>query len=238
MITTILFDLDGTLLPVDMNIFIKEYLKGLNTKFKDYFEPNELSKIVLDCTKKMIISTDKDKTNSEVFFENFYTKTTNAQEVLTPIFEDFYENDFLKLKGLTSENKSIQESVKVLKEKGYELIVATNPVFPRKAITNRIEWAGFNEEDFSFITSFENMHFCKPNKEYYKEILDYIGKNPKECIMVGNDVEEDMVAKEIGVQTFLIEDNIIKRGNNLSNIDHKGSYEDFYNFVKNLPKRG
>lgn len=238
MITTILFDLDGTLLPVDMNIFIPEYLKGLSLKFKDYFEPKELSKLVLECTKKMILSTDKDKTNSEVFFENFYTKTTNTEELLTPIFEDFYENDFLKLKGLTNANKSIQESVRVLKDKGYELVVATNPVFPRKAITNRIEWAGFNEEDFSFITSFENMHFCKPNKEYYKEILDYIGKNPKECIMVGNDVEEDMVAKEIGVQTFLIEDNIIKRGNNLSNIDHKGSYEDFYNFVKNLPKRG
>lgn len=238
MLTTILFDLDGTLLPVDMDTFIKEYLKGLGLKFKDYFEPKVLSKIVLESTKEMILSKDKGKTNSEVFFENFYTKTDNLPETLTPIFEDFYVKEYLKLKELTCENKFIQNSVRILREKGYNLVVATNPVFPKKAITNRIEWAGFNEEDFSFITSFENMHFCKPNIEYYKEILEFIAKDPRECMMVGNDVEEDMISKKAGLQTFLIEDNIIKRGNDFSNIDYRGNYEDFYNFVLKLPERG
>lgn len=238
MIKTILFDLDGTLLPIDMNKFIEQYLKGLSLKFKDHFEPKELSKLILLCTSKMIESNENEKTNAEVFFENFYKITSNKPEIIDPVFEDYYINEFSNLKKLTKENELIKDSIKILKEKGYELVVATNPLFPKKAITNRIGWAGLNEQDFSFITSFEIMHYCKPNTEYYKEILEYIGKDSKECMMIGNDVEEDMVAKEIGLQTYLIEDHIIKRGNDLSNVDYKGNYQDFYNFVLKLPKRG
>lgn len=238
MITTILFDLDGTLLPVDMNVFIKEYLKGLGSKLKDYFEPKELSKLVLECTNQMLVSNDLEKTNEEVFFDHFYKNTNHMPETLRPVFEDFYINEFSKLKEFTSENHLIKESVRILKDKGYNLVVATNPLFPKKAITNRIEWAGLNTKDFSLITSFENMHFCKPNIEYYREILEQIKRDPTECMMIGNDVEEDMVSKKLGLKTFLIEDNIIKRGDDLSNIDYKGNYEDFYKFVLELPGRG
>lgn len=127
------------------------------------------------------------------------------------------------------------ESVNILKEKGYDLVVATNPLFPKSAILNRIDWAGLNEEDFIFITSFEEMHFCKPNLDFYREILHKIDKEPSSCIMVGNDVKEDMIVNEIGVRTYLIEDYIIGNIEEDKNINYKGNYEDFYKFARELP---
>lgn len=237
MLTTILFDLDGTLLPLNMDKFIEAYFKGICTKLKDYFEPKELSRLVWEATNKMIESNDQEKSNEEVFFEYFYKKTTHRPEEINPIFEDFYVNEFVRLKEITRENPLIIEGVRILKDKGYNLVVATNPLFPKRAITHRIEWAGLDQEDFIFITSFENMHFCKPKIEYYREILTYIDKKPTECMMVGNDVEEDMISKEIGLQTFLIEDHVIQRENNIQNVDYKGNYEDFLKFAIELPKR-
>lgn len=236
MITTILFDLDGTLLPMDTEIFTKRYFAELAIKLKEYFTPEEVAKNIWTSTKYMIGNIDPNKTNEEAFFEDFYGRINHEEKILNPIFEDFYEKDFNNIKNVATQNKYIIEAVKLLKDKGYNLVVATNPLFPEKAILHRIEWAGLNKEDFMFITSFEKMHYCKPQLKFYEEILDNISKQPFNCIMVGNDIEEDMIAKTLGMKTYLIEDHIIGTVRNDNNIDYRGSYEDFYEFAKNLPK--
>ncbi len=195
MITTILFDLDGTLLPMDTELFTKKYFKELAIKLKDYFTPEEITKNIWGSTKYMISNVDSNKTNEEAFFEDFYERIEHEAEVLNPIFEDFYEKDFNNIKSVASQNKYMINAVSLLKEKGYNLVVATNPLFPERAVLHRIEWAGLNVEDFMFITSFEKMHYCKPQLKFYEEILTNINKKPTNCLMVGNDIEEDMIAK-------------------------------------------
>jgi len=235
MITTILFDLDGTLLPMNTEVFTKKYFQELAIKLKDYFTPEEIAKTVWTSTKYMINNVDMNKTNEEAFFEDFYDRVDHEAEVLNPIFEDFYEKDFNNIKSVATKNKQIIEAVSLLSRKGYHLVIATNPLFPERAILHRIEWAGLNIEDFIFITSFEKMHYCKPQLKFYEEILENIKKQPSNCMMVGNDIEEDMIAKEVGMKTYLIEDHMIGTGKENKNIDYKGNYEDFYDFVKALP---
>lgn len=234
MIDTILFDLDGTLLSMDTDEFIKNYFAALSVKLKDYFTPEEVVKYFWSSTEYMINNVNPNKTNEEAFFEDFYQYIDDVGE-LNDVLDEFYKKDFNSIKEVSEVNKNIVESIKVLKAKGYDLVVATNPLFPLTAILNRIEWAGLDKEDFIFITSFEEMHFCKPQIQYYSEILDKINKNSTKCLMVGNDVEEDMIAKEIGIDTYLIIDNIIGDLSDDKNIDHHGTYKDFYNFVLNLP---
>ena len=236
MITTILFDLDGTLLPMDTDLFTKKYFSELAIKLKNYFTLEEITKNIWGSTKYMISNLDSNKTNEEAFFEDFYERINHKAEVLNPVFEDFYEKDFNNIKSIASQNKYIIEAVDLLKEKGYNLVVATNPLFPERAILHRIEWAGLNQEDFMFITSFEKMHYCKPQLKFYEEILDNIKKQPSHCMMVGNDIGEDMIAKEMGMKTYLIEDHIIGTEIESKNIDYKGSYKDFYEFTKKLPE--
>lgn len=238
MLRTILFDLDGTLLPLDINLFLKRYFEELTLKFQDYFQPKELTNLVWESTEYMIKNIEKEKTNADAFFEKFYSKVFHKPEEINQIFDDFYTNDFPKIRETTCQNEMILKAVDLLKEKGYELVVATNPMFPKKAILHRIDWAGLKKEDFLFITSFEEMHYCKPQLQFYEEVLEKINRKPEECMMVGNDVEEDMIAKQLGLKTYLIEDYIIQRSKDRSMIDECGKYEDFYEFVKSLPFYG
>lgn len=235
MLRTILLDLDGTLLPVDTDYFIKRYFGELGVKFKNLFEPQELTKLVLASTEYMIRNTEKEKTNADAFFEDFYSKVTHDPEELNAIFDDFYIKDFPRIKDAASQNQNIIDAIILLKDKGYELVVATNPLFPKQAILHRIDWAGLQKDDFLLITNFEEMHYCKPHIQFYEEILEKINRRPEECMMVGNDVEEDMVAKKLGLKTYLIEDYKIQRSDDVSLIDYRGKYEDFYEFAKALP---
>ena len=98
-----------------------------------------------------------------------------------------------------------------LRDAGYELVLATNPIFPQVATYSRLRWAGFQPEDFSLITTYENSTSCKPNLAYYQEILQKIGRAPSECLMVGNDVTEDLCVRELGMEAFLLTDCLINR---------------------------
>ena len=53
---------------------------------------------------------------------------------------------FLMLKSVCHKNKYIHKSIELLKDKGYNLVVATNPLFPLKAILHRIQWAGLSAD--------------------------------------------------------------------------------------------
>lgn len=236
MINTILFDLDGTLLSMDTEEFIKKYFKALSVKLKDYFTSEEVFKYFWQSTQFMINDTNSNKTNEEAFFEDFFKHSKGKEEEISAILEDFYKNDFNKIQEVSQVSEEIVNSIKILKNKGYTLVVATNPLFPIAAILNRIEWAGLDQDDFAFITSFEIMHACKPQIHYYQEILKTINKKANECLMVGNDIAEDMVAKEIGIETYLVTDNLIGDINDNDNVDHQGSYKDFYKFVQNIKK--
>lgn len=65
----------------------------------------------------------------------------------------------------------VSECIHILKEKGYQLVVATESHFSEIAIYERMAWAGVDTEDFSLITTYENSCYTKPNPEYYKYLL-------------------------------------------------------------------
>ncbi len=217
---TIIFDLDGTLLPMDQDLFLKNYFKALSKKLSCHgYEPEELINSVLQGTKAMIMNNGK-KTNEEVFWDTFANIHGEKSRESIPVFEKFYEEEFDKLKVYTSPASYAKEYIEILKMKKYNLILATNPLFPRIATHCRIKWAGIRPEDFSYITTYENSSHSKPNLDYYREVLSNTGKNPEECFMIGNDPEEDMIIEELGVRTFLLK------------ADNTG---DLLNIIKDLP---
>lgn len=166
---------------------------------------------------------------------DFSTRMNMEPSILQKRFEDFYNTNFLKIQKYASDIKCIKESVKMLKSKGYTVALATNPLFPENAIHHRIHWAGFKPDDFSYISTFEKNHYCKPQLKYYEEILKDIEKKPQDCLMVGNDVQEDLIAKKLGIKTYLITNNLLHRTDEEIITDYKGKYDDFYEFVKLLP---
>lgn len=232
---TILFDLDGTLLPMDVNAFTESYFIELSYTFKDLIKGEELGKNIWASTKAMVENVE-DRVNEEVFMEDFSKRINGDIEEYQKRFDEFYDTRFLNVKSSVYENEYIKKSVALLKEKGYNLVIATNPLFPRKAILHRIHWAGLKPEDFSYISSYEKNHYCKPQIKFYEEILKDIGKTAEECMMVGNDVQEDLIAGKLGVKTYLIKDHMLHRTEEDVKTDYEGSYEEFYQYVYNLPE--
>ncbi|MBP3409613.1 MAG: HAD family hydrolase, partial [Clostridia bacterium] len=108
-------------------------------------------------------------------------------------------------------NPAANECVQKLKAMGYRLVLATNPLFPATATESRIRWAGLNKDDFELYTTYENSCHCKPNPDYYRDILVKIGCDPAECLMVGNDAHEDMIAETLGMRVFLLTDCLLNR---------------------------
>lgn len=235
MINTVLFDLDGTLLQMDTDLFIRKYFVLIAEQLEAYFTHEEVVKLFWDSTYKMIKSNDENLTNEEVFFADFFSKVAIPKDVLLPVLDKFYESHFKRIKSLTKVSKEMVEAVKILKTKGYRMIVATNPLFPESATLQRVAWADLNINDFELITTFENMHFTKPNINYYKEIINKQNLDPSKCLMVGNNVEEDMIVTELGMETYLITNHLIGDKNDNKAINHIGDYTDFLAYVKLLP---
>ncbi|MBC7960633.1 MAG: HAD family hydrolase [Vallitaleaceae bacterium] len=236
MINTILLDLDGTVLPMDMDLFMKIYFSEMSKAFSDLVEPEALVSNVWAATKAMVKNTDVNKVNEEVFMETYGKLISGSLDEHKERFEDFYDAGYLKTQASVLENGWIRKSIDLLKAKGYQLVLATNPIFPLKAILYRIKWAGFEPEEFSYISSFEQNHFCKPQIQYFQEVLEAIQKQPEECIMVGNDVQEDMIVRQLGVKTFLIDENLLHRTSEPIETDYQGDYKAFYHFVEGLPE--
>lgn len=233
---TFIFDLDGTLLPMpNQDLFVQTYFKALATKMAPYgYEPQALIKAVWAGTKAMI-ENDGSITNEQQFWKTFNQAFGKDILNMEPVFEEFYNCEFNSVKEVTSTDPLAKECIELLKEKGYRRILATNPIFPQIATINRIKWAGLDPDDFELITTYENSSFCKPNLDYYKEIIISKGLNPEECIMIGNDVKEDMCTENLGMNTFLLENCLI----NIEDVDisnyNKGNFEDLLRMIKELP---
>ena len=54
-------------------------------------------------------------------------------------------------------------------------------------------------------STYENSTFCKPDPAYYKEILMKLNLRPDECLMVGNDLKDDLYpALSQGIKGFYL----------------------------------
>lgn len=234
MITTILFDLDGTLLPMVQEEFVEDYAKRLAKKLYPHgYEPKKLIDAVWKGMEHMI-KNDGKATNEEVFWKIFSRELGSEIREKEDVFLDFYEHEFQEVAKSCGYNAEAKETIGRLKEKGYRLVLATNPVFPSVATHSRIRWAGLTPSDFEYITTYENSCRCKPNLRYYEDIMEYIGCRTHECLMVGNDVSEDMVTESLGMKVFLLTDCLINRGAKDISGYPQGSFAELLAYVEKL----
>ena len=201
-LTTILFDLDGTLLPMDNDAFTKAYFKLLAAQLMPLgYEPAKLVDSIWAGTAAMV-KNDGSQNNEAAFWKRF--SEIYGEQVLDdlPVFEDFYT------------------------------ALATNPIFPAIATESRIRWAGLEPEEFELYTTYENIGYCKPNPSYYQEILNRLGEAPEHCLMVGNDVGEDMIARDLGMQVFLLTDCLINRENKDISVYPNGGFDELMDYIR------
>jgi HAD superfamily hydrolase (TIGR01549 family) len=230
----IFFDLDGTLLPMDMEAFMHIYIKAIaENGFYKKISTEKGEEIFGRAVMAMILN-DGHALNRDVFFDVIAMESGADRDALAAHMETFYTGEFLQLQAATRAEEYVKRTIDVLKEKGYRRVLATNPLFPSVATDTRIRWAGLESSDFEYITYYDNSHYCKPNPKYFEEILVRTGLVAEECYIVGNDVRDDLSAVALGFEAFLVLDHVIgdvEKGPPCQ----KGSYSDLLKFAENLP---
>lgn len=237
MITACLFDLDGTLLPMDQDIFVKAYFSGLVKAMAPYgYDPQLLVKAVGTGTMAMI-QNDGSARNEAVFWktaEQVFGRDIQEDE---PRFLYFYETEFQQVQKVCGKNPLAAKTISAIRDMALRTILATNPLFPPVATYSRVRWAGLVPEDFELITTYDNSSYCKPNLDYYREILEKQGLRAEECLMVGNDAGEDMIARSLGMRVFLLTDCLINRdGLDISGYP-QGGFPELLAFIRTLKEK-
>ena len=235
MISTVLFDLDGTLLPMDMDKFIPCYFGKLAEHLSGFgIDTDPIIKAVWAGTVEMI-KNDGKATNEQVFWScvnrilGYDVRSEHSDK-----FDSFYATRFDEVRCACGFDPMSADIIRRLKERGIKTILATNPVFPSVATEKRILWAGLDKEDFLLYTTYENSRYSKPNPDYYRQILTECGLVPEECLMVGNDTTDDMIAENLGMKVFLLTDCLYnKKGVDIEKHPH-GSFDELWEYVQNL----
>ena len=232
----ILFDLDGTLLPMDNDTFVNGYFNAIGQKVEKLgYNPKQVMTAIMKGTEFMILNPGI-KSNENLFWDVYAETYGPIDSKDKKVFDDFYENEFNDVKSFCGYNPQVPKAIKMLKNRGLKLVLATNPLFPKTAVKARLNWAGLRMEDFELVTTYENINYCKPNLDYYGERLNRINVAPSECLMVGNNVDEDMIASKLGINVFLVTDCLINKSNeDISKYPH-GNINDLINYVNQHSK--
>jgi FMN phosphatase YigB (HAD superfamily) len=228
--TTLLFDLDGTLLDVHMATFLEAYFPLLAPRFRRGGDVAAFREILFESVRLMMRSRDGGRMLDRVFLDYFAPRVGMTEPEVLEAFGAFHREDLDGLRRLTRPLPAARPLLEGALSRGYTLALATNPVFFREAVEARLRWAGMEGIPFEFISTAENMHFCKPHPEYYGELLRHLGKTAGECVMIGNDPAKDMPASRVGITTFWIS-SPGDEGRSVS-ADHSGSLEDLARWLE------
>ncbi len=228
----VLFDLDGTLLPMDQNEFMKLYFDALCDKLAPAdHDSEELVNAIWHGIRAMYRNNGS-CTNESAFWHYFKKHLPDVTDETLRLLDEYYTKDFDQLSSVATPDPDAKKAIDYIRSRDMRITLATNPLFPRIATQKRIRWAGFEESDFEFFTSFEDSCFAKPNPDYFRSIYERMGLKPCECLLVGNDVDEDMAARELGMRVFLITDHMINRHNkDISDYPH-GNFNDLIEYIK------
>lgn len=212
MFNTILFDLDGTLAPFLQDEFIRVYFGALLRRLVPMGYDGEKLVGALWRGVDDMIGNDGAVTNRQAFWARFTQEMGIQALALETILDDFYAREFDEARSCLVEQVDRGPLLRSLRQRGYGVVLATNPIFPAVAVETRLRWVGLSPADFDYVTSYENSRHSKPNPGYYRDILAHIGRRGEECLMVGNNPVDDMAALEAGMAVYLVTDCIENPG--------------------------
>lgn len=229
----VLFDLDGTLLRVQMTDFIPRYISGLAEHCREYAKPKAFVRGMQGAICGLIRDAGDGRTTNERRVYSFLQQQLSIPEqALKNSFQQFADNQLDSLQDLVKPIPLARKILAECQQRGLKLVLATNPVFPEFMIQARLRWGGLADIPFDYVTSFENSHHCKPHPGYFRDIADRLQLDPKHCLMVGNDTSHDLAAIAVGMTTFLVDTWIVERDEARWHCEHRGDHDALHRFIE------
>lgn len=206
-IKALLFDLDDTLLINDMSNFSPHYFKALRARVKPVCSPEAFMEALNAAMRAVWDNDGQDGKNAQVFWEAFAPRLDCDIDEIRATLETFYTEDFEALRKYTKADPHARPLMDLAFEEKYQVAIVTQPVFPREAILARLRWAGVGADryDYDYITTYENMGACKPHPQFFVTVMEHLGREAAECLMVGDSPEADLPARRLGMRTFWVD---------------------------------
>ena len=201
MLKAVLFDLDNTLILFEEVTFLNGYYPVLAARFAGVFPDGQFAERVMKATIELRTN-DGSKSNRELFLNVFCEGLSLNRDEIWDRFEQFFSLDFDTFRDAVTATPGTVEVFRHVKGRGLKIVVATNPIWPLVVQKTRLAWAGLGDVPIDLITHIDNMSFCKPQLGYFRQICQLIGVEPGECLMVGDDPANDMVAAKTGMKTY------------------------------------
>ncbi len=201
MLTAVLLDLDNTLVLFDETAFYLRYMERIIPFFEDLLPGQAFQERLLRGIRALRHN-DGQTTNLDFFLNVFCDGLSDLRAAVWERFMRFYETEYDHIPVTFERPAGLVAVMDALQRHNLKLVVATNPIFPRLAQEKRLAWAGLDPDHFVLLTHMENMRYAKPHPEYYRQICAMIGVLPEQCLMVGNDGINDMIAGTVGLKTF------------------------------------
>jgi HAD superfamily hydrolase (TIGR01549 family) len=229
MIKAVLLDLDDTLIISQTAAMFPEYLRVLGVSGQEFLPPAQFSQHVYSSYVAALSEYDPAQTLINRFFAKFADSLESNQATLRAFFNQFYTTDYpaIVTQFVTSQPEAVT-LVRWLRQQGYKLVVATNPAMPETTVVQRLAAGGLSPTDFDLVTALENMHFGKPQPEYYEEILVRLDIEAGEAIMVGDDWDNDIgPALAAGLSTYWLTSGAEPKPEHTVRVDGNGSFSQF-----------
>ncbi|MEZ4484441.1 MAG: HAD family hydrolase [Syntrophotaleaceae bacterium] len=231
-IQAILFDLDGTLLNIEMDAYVSGYVRELARHFSDLASHCRFADTVVAAAFDLLKAEDGGQTMEDLFLSLLEERLGIDARLFRQRLQEFCADGLARLAPLVRPFPMARRILQHCFDNGLQVIIATNPVFPRPVVEARLKWGQLDDFPFDLITSYENCRFCKPHRQYFFDILDSLDLQPRQTIMVGNDTEYDLPAQQAGLKTFLLDTCLLDRHNRSDHADFRGSHRDLLELVR------
>ena len=225
-VQAVFFDLDGTLVDVDMNLFVPGYLRRLTEQMESRVDPARAVRALHQAVAEMFANRDPQKTLEGVLFDVLHAELGMSAQEYRESLDRFCCFDLDSLQHLVKSHPLSRQLIDVCLARDWRVALATNPIFPRAVVDARVSWGALDGAVFHHVSSYENAHFCKPNPGYFEELLAEMNVPAHACLMIGNDVLHDLAASQVGIRTCLLTEWCIKRPGVGFRADWQGRHEE------------
>ena len=212
MIKAVLFDMDDTLLDINLTAFMTRYVADVSRILSAISGKNPALFGMAFARSYLAMSSPAradGSLNLEVFEREFerVSGVPVAESAITDAIRH-YERELLVRRGGGIVDAHPMEgglaTLARVEELGLRCALATNPSFSEACIGVRMSWAGIAEVPFERVSHMGNSTRLKPQARYYEEFVSALGLRPSECLMVGNDARRDFPRPEIGMRTIYV----------------------------------
>lgn len=227
----LLLDLDGTLIDLDLDRFLERYARLLAGYFAPTVPPERFGPAFMEAAMRMLTDVEPDRSNGDRFYDHFCARVGIERSWAQEQAQRFYDEAYPSLREMVRPLPAAPRLVESARRRGWRVVLATQPLFPRRAIVERMRWGGLDPDAFDFITDMDAFHACKPHPLFFQELSRAIQVPPARCVMAGNDVHDDLPAANLGISTFLARDFILRADHPAPSPRAEGSLEDLLALV-------